>query len=171
MALLEKEAKSKADAGPQPVVTSLSSKVVVTSVRPKSKERHQFDSSADFTMSKSGGISGYKRNPSVNIGGGGGAASQTYKNSKHNNSDLMMTMGQKSGNTIDHDEQSISTAMSNFTSSRIGSSGDDTTTKARIMRGGSGKQSYMSAANLEDTKDSIYELSLNKTAKPKPQKL
>ena len=34
MALLEKEAKAKADAEPQPVVTSLSSKVVVTSVRP-----------------------------------------------------------------------------------------------------------------------------------------
>jgi hypothetical protein len=51
----------------------------------------------------------------------------------------MATMGQK-GNTIDNDEQSISTAMSNFTSSRIGSSGDDNaTTKARIMRGGSGK--------------------------------
>jgi|LauGreDrversion4_2_1035121.scaffolds.fasta_scaffold435353_2 hypothetical protein len=29
----------------------------------------------------------------------------------------------------------------------------------------------MSAANLEDTKDNIYELSLNKTAKSKPQKL
>lgn len=168
MALLEKEAKSKAEAGPQPVVTSLSSKVVVTNVRPQSKERSTFDSSTDFTMSKSGGISGYKRNQPVNIGG---AASQTYKNSKHNNSDLMMTMGQKSGNTLDHDEQSISTAMSNFTSSRIGSSGDDTQTKARIMRAGSGKQSYLSAANLEDTKDSIYELSLNKTAKPKPQKL
>lgn len=169
MALLEKEAKAKADA-PQPVVTSLSSKVVVTSVRPKSKERKQFDSSVDFAMSKSGGITGYKRNPSVNVGGG---ASQTYdkgQNNHHNNSDLMMTMGQR-GNTLDHDEQSISTAMSNFTSSRIGSSGDDTTAKARMIRGGSGKQSYMSAANLEDSKDNIYELSLNKTTKNKPQKL
>ena len=70
MSLLEKEAKAKADAEPQPVVTSLSSKVVVTSVRPQSKDKKQFDSSIDFTMSKSGGISGYKRNPSVNIGGG-----------------------------------------------------------------------------------------------------
>lgn len=70
MALLEKEAKAKADAaGPQPVVTSLSSKIVVTNVRPQSKERKQFDSSVDFAMSKSGGISGYKRNPSVNVGG------------------------------------------------------------------------------------------------------
>lgn len=69
MALLEKEAKAKADA-PQPVVTSLSSKVVVTSVRPQSKEKKQFDSSVDFAMSKSGGITGYKRNPSVNSGGG-----------------------------------------------------------------------------------------------------
>ena len=59
--------------------------------------------------------------------------------------------------------------MSNFTSSRIGSSGDDTT-KARKLRGGSGKQSYMmSAANLEDSKDNaVYELSLNKTTKAKP---
>ena len=42
MALLEKEAKGKAEAAPpQAVVTSLSGKggVVVTSVRPQSKER------------------------------------------------------------------------------------------------------------------------------------
>ena len=90
----------------------------------------------------------------------------------------MTTLGGSKGGSgsLDHEEQysGISTAMSNSTSSRMGSSIEDKG-NPHFKRGGSGKHHYnnMSAANLEDSKDqpAIYELSLttNKvkaTAKP-----